>query len=181
MIPFLIVVALSVFSFALVNFSLDKEQKLDEGLFQNVGSQYRILFGENPDIAFESKQIIRWILYVIYSLLMCTVMLNLLISIISDEYDRVQSTQKSTDLKAKCEILMDYGHLEMFFQKYILRKKINYGDPMYIHRFIQASQAGNKGPTQGQWVGRVKVITEKQEKLMDQMREIGHQMKDVKD
>lgn len=114
MIPFLIVVALTVFSFALVNYSLDKEEGLhkDKGLFVNLANQYRILFGENPEIEFDSKHIIRWTLYVVFTLLMCTVMLNLLISIISDEYDRVQATQKSTDLKAKCDILWDYGQLE---------------------------------------------------------------------
>lgn len=40
---------------------------------------------------------------------MCVVMLNLLISIISDEYDKVQATQRSTDLKAKCEVIYDFG------------------------------------------------------------------------
>lgn len=48
------------------------------------------------------------------------VMLNLLIAIISDDYDRVQATQKSTDLRAKCGILLDFGQLEVFLMKRIL-------------------------------------------------------------
>lgn len=53
MIPFLIVVTASVFSFALVNYSLDKEEDVQpRGLFINLGNQYRILFGENTEIDF---------------------------------------------------------------------------------------------------------------------------------
>lgn len=51
----------------------------------------------------------QWFLYILFSILMCVVMLNLLISIISDEYDKVQATQRSTDLKAKCEVIYDFG------------------------------------------------------------------------
>lgn len=51
---------------------------------------------------------------------MCVVMLNLLISIISDDYDRVQATQKSTDIKSKIDILYDFGVLERFFFKVFL-------------------------------------------------------------
>lgn len=176
MVPFLIIVAISVFSFALVNYSLDKEEGIDEGLFENLGNQYRILFGENPEIEFTYNKLVKWVLYVSFTLLMCTVMLNLLISIISDEYDRVQATEKSTDLKAKCDILYDYGQLEMFFNQKILRKKIEHGEPMYVHRFIHAAAAGNGGVAEGQWVGRVKVLTEKQEQLLDEIKEVKEQL-----
>ena len=52
---------------------------------------------------------------------MVTVMLNLLISIISDEYDRVQSILRTNDLKAKIEYIYDFGLLEKFFREYILK------------------------------------------------------------
>lgn len=137
-----------------------------------MGNQYRILFGENPEIEFSSNKLVKWLLYVTFTLLMCTVMLNLLISIISDEYDRVQATEKSTDLKAKCDILYDYGQLEMFFNQKILRKQIVYGEPLYVHRFIHAAAAGSGSSTEGQWVGRVKVLTEKQEMLLDEIKDV---------
>ena len=87
-------------------------------------------------------------------------MLNLLISIISDEYDRVQASQKSTDLKAKCSILYDYGQLEVFFLENFLCRKIGDGQTMYIHRFISAS-AEMSDVNDGQWLGRVKMLTDK--------------------
>lgn len=111
-------------------------------------------------------------MYISYTTLMCIVLLNLLIAIISDEYDRVQATQKSTDLKAKCDILYDYGQLEFFFFKKILRQDIEEGEPLYVHRFIQASETGNDGSAEGQWVGRVKILSEKQEKMIDAIQEV---------
>ena len=87
-------------------------------------------------------------------------MLNLLISIISDEYDRVQASQRATDLKAKCEVIYDFGQLEVFFSQNILRRPFVEGEPLYVHRFTQASASGGE-ENDGQWVGRVKVMTEK--------------------
>ena len=112
MIPFLSIVAVTVFSFAIVNYSIDKNSNDGVTFFANLMLQYRIIFGENSDIPLDIKELIRWFNYVAFTILMCTTMLNLLISIISDEFDRVQATQKSTDLKAKCQILDEYGQLE---------------------------------------------------------------------
>ena len=113
----------------------------------------------------------RWILYIIFTILMSIVMLNLLISIISDEYDRVQSTQRSTDLKAKCEMIYDFGQLEIFFRRNILRQPYVEGETLYVHRFRQAKAAGFD-ENAGQWVGRVKVMTEKQQKIQDDLTDL---------
>lgn len=139
MIPFLSIVAFAVFSFALVKYSLDKEEGRETSFLMNLGLQYQIMFGENTELGFKERDIIRWFLYSSFTILMCIVMLNLLISIISDDYDRVQSTQKSTDLRAKCEILKEFGQLEHFFKKYVLRRTMSQGEPMFVHRFIEAS------------------------------------------
>lgn len=52
MIPFLSIVALTVFSFALVNYSIDKKEI---SFFANLMLQYRILFGENSEIDMDVK------------------------------------------------------------------------------------------------------------------------------
>ena len=100
-------------------------------------------------------------------------MLNLLISIISDEYDRVQATQQSTDLRAKCQILNEYGQIEQFFQKNVLQRKIERGELMYVHRFIKLSEhnQSKQQDQDGQWVGRLKTMTLKQDQLHDEVRE----------
>lgn len=105
---------------------------------------------------------------------MCTAMLNLLISIISDEYDRVQATQQSTDLRAKCQILNEYGQIEQFFQKNVLRRKIERGELLYVHRFIKLSEHQSQGRVSqdGQWVGRLKTMTSKQDQIQDEIRDL---------
>lgn len=54
MIPFLVIVSLSVLTFAIVNLSVDRvENGSNEAkFFFNLLTQYRVLFGENPEIDF---------------------------------------------------------------------------------------------------------------------------------
>lgn len=52
MIPFLTIVGLTVFTFALVNFSIDKDSNKSSSFFANFMLQYRILYGENTEIDF---------------------------------------------------------------------------------------------------------------------------------
>lgn len=59
-----------------------------------------MIFGENIEYDLEFKYSIQWLLYALFTLLINIVLLNLLISIISDDYDRVQAQQKAHDLKA---------------------------------------------------------------------------------
>lgn len=137
MVPFLVTMMLMTITFAMVDLSLDREEYLEqycedktmigklsckrvplERFGTNFLNQYTVLFGENPEIPDGSNSPIRWGLYISFTILMNIVMLNLLISIISDSYDQVQSCQKSTDLRAKCGILWDFGQLEIFFRKW---------------------------------------------------------------
>lgn len=120
MIPFLTTMLLMTITFALVNYAIDREEGVDEKFGDNFLNQYQVIFGENPDNSQSKWEHTRTFLYITFTNLMNIVMLNLLIAIISDGYDRVQATQKSTDLRAKCVILSDFGQLEVFFRKRIL-------------------------------------------------------------
>lgn len=42
---------------------------------------------------------------------------------------------------------------------------------MYVHRFIPAYQAGEDS-TEGQWVGRIKILTQKQQQLLDSIEDV---------
>ena len=57
---------------------------------------YQQTFGENPDVDID---LIQFIVYIISTLFLNIVTMNLLISIISETYDRVTMTQKATDNK----------------------------------------------------------------------------------
>lgn len=43
---------------------------------------------------------------------------------------------------------------------------------MYIHRFKEASAAGVYDGQDGQWLGRVKMLTDKQNKIMDELKDM---------
>lgn len=139
MIPFLTTMLLMTITFALVNLSIDREEGVDEKFGDNFLNQYQVIFGENPDNSQSKWENTRTFLYITFTNLMNIVMLNLLIAIISDDYDRVQATQKSTDLRAKCGILLDFGKLEVFLMKRILCSNFIDGQTLYIHRFVPAS------------------------------------------
>jgi hypothetical protein len=68
----------------------------------------------------------------------------------------VQSTQKSTDLRAKCGILWDFGQLEVFFRKWFLCQSFIDGETMYVHRFLSASIAHAGDSNEGKWAGRIR-------------------------
>ena len=58
--------------------------KFDKTFFEQVVGQYRILYGDNPDAANEVSLII----FIFFSIFMSILMLNLLIAIISDTFDK---------------------------------------------------------------------------------------------
>ena len=54
-----------------------------------LGNVYRIMFGENPDS--KEMDVYYWAIYLVFTIIIQIVSLNLLISIVSDTYDRVKS------------------------------------------------------------------------------------------
>lgn len=168
MISFLFLVALFTFTFGLVNYETQivhpGEKK--KTYMQNLGAQYQIIFGENIEDPIKNEYAIQWLLYVLFTVLINIVLLNLLISIISDDYDRVQAQQKSTDQRAKCEILAAYGVLEFFVRKKILRQKLQQGAPMFVTRIVEASKShtfvDESVNDTGEWTNRYDMLTKKQ-------------------
>lgn len=122
MISFLFIVAMFVLSFSLVNYQNQYVEKggKKKSIAEYLGAQYQTVFGENLELDPSSKYTIEWILYIFFTVLINIVLLNLLISIISEDYERVQSQKKSTDLMAKLDILQSYGALEHFFKAKIM-------------------------------------------------------------
>lgn len=84
MIPFLVLVAITTVAFATLNL-IDPFTDGDgnpNSYPQHIIDQYRFMYGENPD----SDTDLKLTLYVLFSLFMCIVMLNLLIAIISETF-----------------------------------------------------------------------------------------------
>ena len=70
--------------------------------------QYKIIFGENDNHQAGS---LGWFLYILFTLFMNIVMLNLLISILGNTFEKQMSMQNSDDLRQVCKILIEQGQL----------------------------------------------------------------------
>ena len=129
------------------------------------------MFGSNPELGYKTKSIIPWISFISFSIVLVIVMLNLLIAIISDEFDKVQTNYKSTDLKAKCAIIKEFGEIIQFIKGRLLCQTIEAGELMFVHRFSEAI-AVEDGDANVEWVGRIKMINQKHEQILEGVREM---------
>jgi len=84
--------------------------KITESFF----STYLLLFGENHKMNNLESWLER-VFYFIASIILPIMTLNLLISIISDTYDRVKDTIAASDLKLKSELMLGLEIIFIFF------------------------------------------------------------------
>ena len=70
-------------------------------------NQYEMMFGENPGIEELQKSRIYFINYFGFTLIVNIVSLNLLIAVISNTFDLVQSSIEAHHIRTKAEILLD--------------------------------------------------------------------------
>lgn len=197
---FLLVLVLVIFMFSLMNLAID-ERKFKESLyhgrvyltgpkrgemiprpniFDTIGTQYQIIFGENPEIPFDDwNNADKVALYVLFTLIVNILMLNLLISIISDVYERVQSFDNSIDMKAKCYLLHETGQIIGYFKyKSCFRrlcccfKKKEDLDLFYVHRFLYQNTMNNLNLStnkENNWRGRMKMLTGKMDSVEEEV------------
>lgn len=86
MIDFLIILFLFVLIFTLLDMAIHKGIKGQEGFFYNYGSLYQTWMGENPGLNITLQD---WLVYFFFTNLVNIIALNLLISIISNTYDKI--------------------------------------------------------------------------------------------
>lgn len=125
---------------------------------------YQQTFGENPDVDID---LIQFIVYIISTLFLNIVTMNLLISIISETYDRVTMTQKATDNKQKLDLLLQMER----YQKWSLgrqrkatkesgssKSQQKEKDPSFLHLLsITQDYDGGAGGSE-QWEGKIRLL-----------------------
>ena len=78
----------------------------------------------------------------------------------------MQSIHTSTDSKAKCEMILNQARVEHVVRQYLCCKNIETGQPLYLHRFIEETDLQENGRgNDTQWTGRIKMLTNRMEKL----------------
>ena len=75
------------------------------------------------DLDYEDLNTTKFMIFVVYTILITLVLMNLLIAILSDAYELVQSEKKYYEGKAKLERSLMYERLVMFFMKLLKREK----------------------------------------------------------
>ena len=70
---------------------------------------YMIMFGNNPQVS--KLDTVQWVLLISFTLLVNILNLNLLISIIGDTFEKVQSTQHAMNYKMKANALNELAGL----------------------------------------------------------------------
>jgi len=121
------------------------------------------MYGENPA---EFKDISLWFLYIVTTIVLNVMTLNLLISIIGNTYDRLQSIQVPTDLKQRANLLEQLETILICF-----RKK---GKPTYLHvlKYADGTQFGEEdelvSSSKGdRWEGKIVSVVKKMDKISD--------------
>lgn len=78
--------------------NVDPNVPLTDKFLEISGRNYQQMFGENPE---EAMMVIEWITYIMSTLLINIVGLNLLISVITEVYENVTAKLNAIDFKAR--------------------------------------------------------------------------------
>ncbi|CDW81552.1 wd-40 repeat protein [Stylonychia lemnae] len=110
---------------------------------------YKLSFGDFDTTEFSSQQ---WILFIISSFFIPLVLFNLIIAVMGDTYDRVQTLATSVDLKEQAKLVMEVeGLLNLKNKTYVSK----------LHRLLICHNAeiGQDAPEQIKWEGKIKILT----------------------
>ena len=112
MVFFIILLAMIVIIFAIMDYSIDDQAFNERNYFENLGDKYRTVFNDSPDFIYSKNGALNWIIYYLFTILVHTIMLNLLIKLVSDTYTNIQGYKKSADAKVKIQMLTEIGLLK---------------------------------------------------------------------
>ncbi|CAG9332243.1 unnamed protein product [Blepharisma stoltei] len=140
---FLVLLFYSTLSFSFIFYVLDTKSL---GYAENLAMAYRINIG---DYDVDGMNEIQWIFFFIASLINAIIMLNLLISIMWDTFERVQEFSEIADQKEVAEIIVELETLiiwkrnsstKRYFQMCI-REKLKYSKAEMGQKFKEMKQA----------------------------------------
>jgi len=109
MLPFISLVYISVLMFTIIDRVLFFGNNIEGSLttVQRFGKIYSVLFGENPNA--KDMTNLEWAIFFIFTCSMNIIAFNLLISLVSNTFDKVMTILPAIQSKAKAEILVEIG------------------------------------------------------------------------
>jgi len=127
---------------------------------REIGDSYQMLYGENP--AADRMSWLHWSIYFGFTLLLNVVSLNLLISIISNTYDKVQQSMDAYHCKTKAETLLELA-------TFLAVKDEEDEELSYLYIFRYSSVKLGAFENQDEWAGRIRVLTKKLDAIDQQV------------
>jgi len=115
--PFFCVFCTSICMYGILNIYL-QEKMGEKGLISEVGNPPTIMDGFMVswsimlvDHDYEYKTTTGSLIYLVFTIWLIIIMLNLLIAIISNTFAKVQETKKATDYKMKASLILQISHI----------------------------------------------------------------------
>ncbi|CDW79841.1 serine threonine protein kinase [Stylonychia lemnae] len=132
---------------------------------------YRLSFGDFDTSEFSLQE---WVLFIISSFFIPLVLFNLIIAVMGDTYDRVQTSALSVDLKEQAKLVME---VEGLFR---IKEKPNC---IKLQRLLICHNAeiGEDSSEQFQWEGKIKTLSKNIQKIDDKIQGTLNMKQDILD
>ena len=128
---------------------------LSSNLSDTLTTSYKLLLGDFDDSDFDNVQ---WILFVLGSVLNLVVMLNLLIAIISESFDKITFRRVESDTTIKLQLILEIENC-MFWKR-------NRGQETYLH-FLQ--EYGGEEQEE-EWESRVRKLYDDSQNIKERIK-----------
>lgn len=80
---------------------------------QSIGSNYELLLGDNVTTNHQTSN--DWLIFIVFTVMINLILLNLLISVVFNTFDRIQHSMESLQCKNKAKLLLE---ISSFFSTY---------------------------------------------------------------
>jgi ABC-type multidrug transport system fused ATPase/permease subunit len=106
---FLIILGIAMMAYAQIMWSLDQLDVSDEV----VRNSYVLAFGELGD--FQDFGTVKFFIFVLFTFFIPLLLMNMLIAIMSDAYERVQANSAAADVRSLADMELEYEEVVHFF------------------------------------------------------------------
>lgn len=178
MVPFLLVLAVTTFALGLL-FIIAKQNEnvtLDKGdLFIDVLHAWRIALG---DFDTDNYNMYQWVVFVMGSMINTMVMLNLIVAIMGDTYDRVQTGMEVADAKELTQLIIEIESIMFWKRKNCEAKYLHYCYPKEITQQENAKRWSGKIMLLRKAIKDIEMKVKSNEKKIDAFGESLKEMKE---
>ena len=143
---FIIILVFIVMGFALIFLEFQRDDVYGVQLY----STYQVLYGNVPE---EVSTVSQQLFAALILFLLNVVLMNLLISIMGDSYDKVQERRVLTDSRTRLEIILE----SMTYMRIFAKEKIGTRGHL-IFCEGEVDQLDDNGDNNNEWEGRINVI-----------------------